>query len=282
MTQQQGFDVKYDRDGNVVTPPPIVAETPQPEVEAAAPEVEQIEAVDQEAAAPEYDHDHVEEPVAEETPTPKKLDNASNIRILRERAERAERAERERDEALKYIREMQNPQKQAQAEAEEDYSINLKDDDLAEGKDIAKIIKRVNYLEKELKKSQQQSSQMTVETRLKMQYPDIEQVLSQENISRLRDEEPELAYTISMNPDLYSQSVTAYKQIKKLGIHKDTSYDAEKEIIKKNVAKPKPVISLNPQQGESPLSRANAFAQGLTPELKKQLAKEMADIRRSS
>lgn len=36
---------------------------------------------------------------------------------------------------------------------------------------------------------------------------------------------------------------------------------------------------LSPQQGDSPLSKANAFANGLTEDLKKQLQKEMFEAR---
>ncbi len=50
--------------------------------------------------------------------------------------------------------------------------------------------------------------------------------------------------------------------------------------IQKNASKPKPLASVNPQQGDSPLSRANAFANGLTEELKDQLRKEMSESRR--
>jgi hypothetical protein len=56
---------------------------------------------------------------------------------------------------------------------------------------------------------------------------------------------------------------------------------ADKLRAQKNAAKPKPLASVNPQQGDSPLSKANAFANGLTDDLKKQLRKEMEDARRS-
>ena len=38
---------------------------------------------------------------------------------------------------------------------------------------------------------------------------------------------------------------------------------------------------MSPQQGDSPLSRANAFANGLTPELRVQLIKEMEEARKN-
>ena len=41
------------------------------------------------------------------------------------------------------------------------------------------------------------------------------------------------------------------------------------------------MVSINPTQGESALAKANAFANGLTPELKDQLYREMQAARRN-
>lgn len=70
--------------------------------------------------------------------------------------------------------------------------------------------------------------------------------------------------------------------IKNLGIVPQEVPNTEQERVNKNMAKPRPLISASPQQGDSPLSHANAFANGLTDDLKKQLWKEMDQIRRNS
>ena len=81
--------------------------------------------------------------------------------------------------------------------------------------------------------------------------------------------------------DLYSTAVSAYTMIKNLGIApKGDDFMVQKAQAQKNAAKPKPLASVNPQQGESPLSKANAFANGLTDDLKAQLLKEMYAARR--
>ena len=49
----------------------------------------------------------------------------------------------------------------------------------------------------------------------------------------------------------------------------------DKEKVKTNIYKPHPAASLSPQPGDNPLTRANAFADGLTDQLKEQLRKEM-------
>jgi hypothetical protein len=56
---------------------------------------------------------------------------------------------------------------------------------------------------------------------------------------------------------------------------------ADRAAAQKNASKPKPLASVSPQQGDSPLSRANAFANGLTPELQKQLRQEMEEARKN-
>ena len=62
---------------------------------------------------------------------------------------------------------------------------------------------------------------------------------------------------------------------------KPDNYKTDRELAQKNASKPKPLASVSPQQGDSPLSRANAFANGLTNELKAQLRKEMEEARKN-
>ena len=130
------------------------------------------------------------------------------------------------------------------------------------------------------KNYQQQSYTATAETRLKSKYSDFEEVVNPDNIAQLRDAYPSIASSIGNNKDMYSAGETAYLFIKKLGIVPDNSYDIDKAIAQKNSAKPRPLVSVSPQQGDSPLSRANAFEAGLTDELRDQLRKEMALARR--
>jgi len=199
-----------------------------------------------------------------------------NLRILRERAERIER---ERDAAIQRLSEIEARNKPADS-PEEDYSINLGADDLAEGKHLTKMSSKIKKLEEQIKSYQQQSTTMTTEARLKAEYPDFDKVVSKDNIEVLKETYPELAMTLQSSPDLYAKAKSAYTLIRKLGIHVDDNFEREREIVQKNANKPKPVASVSPQQGESPLSRANAFANGLTTELKEQLYKEMMESRK--
>jgi hypothetical protein len=65
--------------------------------------------------------------------------------------------------------------------------------------------------------------------------------------------------------------------IKSAGLYNDPSYSSERDLVARNMSKPKVSASLSPQQAESPLNKVNAFAKGLTPDLQKQLYKEMMD-----
>jgi hypothetical protein len=138
--------------------------------------------------------------------------------------------------------------------------------------------RKIKALEQKIQGYQQQSAESTVEAKLKYQYPDFDKIVSADNIRQLSSSYPELAATINSSSDLYSKAVSAYTLIKKLGIAPaEDMYSQEREVAQRNAAKPRPLASVSPQQGDSPLSHANAFANGLTPELRKQLHKEMVE-----
>lgn len=182
------------------------------------------------------------------------------------------KAERERDELLRQI------QAQSAAQApQEDEDVNLDADALVEGKHYKKMQAKIKRLEQRLENSYQQSTQTAVEAKLKAQYPDFDKIVSGENIAQLRDQYPEIAATLHSTADIYSKAVSAYTMIKRLGIAQDDVYQEDRLKAQANAAKPRPLASVSPQQGDSPLSRANAFANGLTDDLKKQLHKEMME-----
>ena len=207
--------------------------------------------------------------LAQPTETPED-DQTKNFKQLRKKAEQVAK---ERDEALARLREYEARIKQP-ATPEESDELTMQPDELAEGKHISKVQKQLNKLKEEVRVA-------TTEAKLKAQYPDFDSVVSKENILALRDMYPEIAQALNSSPDLYATAASAYTLIKKLGLNANAAqYDAEKKIVQANAAKPKPLASVSPQQGDSPLSRANAFANGLTDELKTQLLREMEQARR--
>ncbi len=214
---------------------------------------------------------------------PVETEQARNFRQLKEARDREERerkrVEKERDEAIRYIQQLQSQQNQPKPVEEDELSISS--EDFVEGKTVKKVYNEVRELKKQLKQYQQQSSESLAENRLKTLYPDAEAVLSKDNISIFNEKHPELANTIiNSQGDSYSKLVSAYTMIKNLGVHQAPDlYTADKELAQRNAAKPRPLTSISPQQGDSPMSRANAFANGAapTPELAKQLHKEMIE-----
>ena len=182
-------------------------------------------------------------------------------------------AERERDAYFKKLQEID--QRQAAAKEAAHPKPELGDDDLAEGRHIKE-------LRKEIESYKEQMYKTTVETRIKSNFPDFDSVVTTNTVEKLNMAYPELAATLKASGDLYNTAASAYTMIKKLGLYDGRDHESNRETVHRNSTKPRPLSSVSPQQGESPLSHANAFAHGLTPELKKKLAKEVADARRAS
>lgn len=114
----------------------------------------------------------------------------------------------------------------------------------------------------------------TVDERLSNKFSDFANVVTKENIELLKQDEPELAMSLYHNPDPFQQGVAAYKMLKRLGIGEEVKNSPEKEKAQKNASKP---VSVNAVSKNSAIGNAHLFENGLTPELKAQLLKEMRD-----
>jgi chromosome segregation ATPase len=270
------FEMKYDRDRNPVKDAMTIAqEVPQDSV------VDQLESQEAQSDQAETQETEVmeqpEQPVVKISP-----EKQANIRELRLKAEQAERERDELKRRLLEIEQQKLASQQIQQPVEDD-EVNLAPDDLAEGKHLSKVGRKIKKLEEQLRHQQYQTQTAITEAKLKQQYADFDQVVCKDNLDRLRSEHPEIAETIiNSGADLYSKGVSAYSMIKKLGIVSELeAFKGERQLVHKNANKPRPSVSLSPQQGESPLHKANAFANGLTDDLKTQLRKEMEEARRA-
>ena len=210
----------------------------------------------------------------QEQPKPQETEQQMRFKILRERAERAER---ERDEALRLAQQSSKPYQQEEPSNEE-FDIQIGNDDIAEGKHLKKVYEKVKKLESELSRSRQQYSAVSAEQKLKAQFTDFDKVVTEENIKILAQMHPPAGNTLRNTTDLYDAGYMAYTLIKQF--HIDAPHITDVERAQKNAAKPKPLNSISPQQGDTPLSRANAFANGLSEDLKAQLLKEMNEARK--
>jgi multidrug efflux pump subunit AcrB len=215
-------------------------------------------------------------------PTPpqeQEVKDHKNFRALREQALRLEQEKNEMARQLAAIQsQFQNQPKPEEPEQED----NLAPDALVEKRHLSRYDKKIKALENQLKQYQEQSVSLSAESQLKSKYPDFDSIVNKDNLEMLKLTYPELAQTIYNNPDLYTKGASAYTIIKQMGIAPGTSQSYEKDRAEKNLAKPRPLASVAASQGNnSPLERANAFANGLTEELRAQLRKEMIESMRN-
>ncbi len=299
------FEIKYDRNGVPIKNEAVsqevnaqaesVVEQPVQHDEGIAESLNALQESSSEFPANEQSTDHEPEepatqPVARKQAKPAQQ-SWSELRQQREEEKtKRQAAERERDEAVNYIRQLhsqaqnnlQEPNKSSHGLDQVD-EFNIPDDEIVEGKHVKKVVNEYKKLRQEFNEYKQKSTVMTIEATIRAKFPDFENVVTQENLRALKESDPETASVINSSPDLYAQAAAAYKAIKKLpGLQEVESQPVpmEKSMAQKNAAKPKPLASVSPQQGSSPLSKANAFAQGLTKELADQLRKEMEEARR--
>lgn len=273
-------DKKMAEQGIETIVPPVVAEIQEPVYEQPEEHVQDESSQYVNQDLPEEIEEEIEEQPVKESK------NQQNLRMLREKAQRADQLEKERDELLKHVLSSQTrPEQKIVKEVEhveEDYlsSIGLDDDSLVEGKHFKAYLKKQRELEKELAQYKQKSTMDSVEMKLKSQYQDFDRVVSAENLSQLRQMNPELAEVILATPDIYKQGSIAYQMIKQYGIHKDASVNIDKQIMAKNATKPRATATASPQVGSTPMSQANLFANGLTDDVKKALYREMVESAR--
>ena len=189
-------------------------------------------------------------------------DKDKNFARLRETKEQLERENRE-------LRSSIQRQEKPPAEVEED-DLGIDDDDIVEGKVVRKLYKEL----RNLKSSYEREKIASIPDRLRSKFVDFEQVVTQENVEKLKHSEPELYASVTTGSDLYTKGVSAYKTLKALGIAKTDLYTSQKEQAQSNHLKP---LSAQAIKGQGALSEANIFAKGLTSELKAQLQKEMKE-----
>jgi hypothetical protein len=167
------FEMKYDKEGR-----PVPSAELQQSLEQQPEETSQEQSVDEVESV-----EAVQEQQPQQRSTPQ--ESFKELRTKAEHAQReAEKAKQERDEMMRRLIEVESgrykePQKQ---EVPEDDDINLGPDDLAEGKHLSKVGRKLKKLEDQVKYYQQQTQTTLVENRLKSQYPDFDNVVSSETL----------------------------------------------------------------------------------------------------
>ena len=278
------FDMKYDKDGRPVPQKETLAKLQEEvtaPVETVANDVAQEETVQHVAQEETVDESASQEDKVqiEQEKSSVKEDNFKRLR------EKTARLEQERNDALQYAKDLEkrwSDKQEPKKEVVPEQDLHLNPDDLVEGKHLSKYDKKILMLEKKLQSYEQVSSESRIESKLKNDFPDFSSIVSDKNVNALREVDPDLALAIAHTPDLYKKAALTYKMIKKLGIVQEDKFVKDREIAQQNSLKPKTLHAVSPQRGSSPMSHANAFANGLTPELRDQLRREMNEARKKS
>jgi len=185
-------------------------------------------------------------------------------------------ARRKRDELEHEIFELRSKvsRLETQKPSEDDDLSKLADDDIVTAKQAKNLAtKMARQVADEVVRRRESE---TLEERIKLKYSDFDQVVTKENIEIFKQNEPELAMSLAaLASDPYSQATAAYKLLKKHGLGTSEDMSKNKQKAEENSKKPVSVQSVTKQN--SAIGNAHAFENGLTPELRKQLWKEMQE-----
>lgn len=123
-----------------------------------------------------------------------------------------------------------------QAEPDIYAELGINKDDLGTGEHLAKLYKELKSLKNELQKKEASSA----DERLRLKYPDFDQMLSEENVQYLLKNEPTLVESIKSNPDPYKQAEAAYRLAKRFCPRPEDESEAKENMkkIAENQAKP--------------------------------------------
>lgn len=176
---------------------------------------------------------------------------ARNFTALREYAARMEREAAENKRMLNELYNKVGAQSQNVQPTKK-----YEDSEYIYGTHLNEYERKLQDLERkvvETEKKALESEARALKAALKMQYPDIDSVVTEENIQALRAADPDLVSGLAEIPDHIKQAKVAYTMIKKHVLNNDTKkqssglnalYDQDHETARRNVAKPKPIEAI--------------------------------------
>jgi len=210
------------------------------------------------------------QPASQENALNDKEHNFKQLREVNKQLEQKLKDYETRLEGIEASSKNENSPLQNSNEAKPSEDFEIGEEDLVEGKHLKKALSKIENLlyQKELE---------AIPDRLRGKFKNFDQVVTKENLEKLKRNEPELYRTIKSGDDLFSKGVSAYKTLVSLG-YGGENYMKQKEQVAQNHNKP---LSAQAIKGHGALHEANAFANGLTPELKKQLQQEMVEAAKS-
>ncbi|MBE3085572.1 MAG: hypothetical protein IMZ64_05070 [Bacteroidetes bacterium] len=250
---------------------------------------EQIEEVQEEILQEGAETEETQETKEESTPDQKERVKTAeyNFKELRkardEDRRRADMAERRADEMMQLLKQSQQVDTKEERDLLEEELAKLQSDDLATVGNAEKLYyKHSKPTKKQITEIQNELAQVKAqleEQRFRAKYPDIDEVLSNENIKMLKEEEPEVADMLSKFETGSKEQITmAYKWIKKI-MPKPQDIPEEKIRAQNNITKPGSIHSVNKK---SAIGSVHEYEGSLTEADKARYRQEMKDAQKNS
>lgn len=227
---------------------------------------------------PEIQPSQTQEAHSEHKPTPQESFQELRMRL--------EQTERERNEAVGFVRQleqyaMQQQQQQAyqQPQQPEPAATSYDDDDIIEGRHLKAEFTTLKRELQEQKRHAEEARRIAemnmIESKLRNKYSDFDSVMTYDNVNKLRELKPEIAASLHQTQDLYNKAAATYTILKEMGIARSSApYQQDQQRAQHNLEKPKPASSL---AATSTLTHASAFSDRLTEERKQQIWQQMQE-----
>lgn len=174
-------------------------------------------------------------------------DKEYNMRQLREQRDQAERRAIEAERLLS--------QRHQQPPEEDDLGVD--DDALLEGKQLKKYHKNNKGNQQKTQAQIDQINSALSELRLRTKHPDIDSVVTDENLEKLKRIKPHIYRSIMANPDFVDRGEVAHDAISTW--IKPEKHAEQDRRLEENKAKPRSSASVGPQPSDTPLTRVGDY-----------------------
>jgi hypothetical protein len=222
------------------------------------------------AQAPESNEAQEE---AQETPEQRRQRNDAEYNWAEMR-----RHMREKEREIAELKDQFSSLHKKPAQPEEDEFAKLAEDDILTVSQAKRLATK--YARQATESVLRERDASTVDERLQFKYPDFMSTVTKENIELLKETKPQLAKSLlKFADDPFQQSELAYEYIKNFVPQRDESMNKDKKKALENAKKP---VSVQSVGKTSAIGQVHQFENGLTPELKSQLYKEMQNIRKGA
>lgn len=189
----------------------------------------------------------VEQPL-EQAPTQAQSDREYNMRQLREQRDQAERRALEAERLL---------QQRQQPQPSEEDDLGVDDDALLEGKQLKKYHNRNKGNQQKTQAQIDQINNALSELRLRTKHPDIDTIVTNENLEKLSRVKPALYRSIMANPDFVDRGEVAHDAITTWV--KPERHAEQDRRIEDNKSKPRSPATVGPQPSDTPLTRVGDY-----------------------